>query len=540
MLAEELAQLILGSRRATPFTLGVEASWGMGKSTLMGRLRDRVEAEPPVTTVWFNAWTADGNGVLEGLLKTVLNEMDPNVLRRALRNAKLMGWLRVLVSIVAGWLRITSVVDEAWKRVAVDPRGRNELRGLVEQAITDWREKQAGVPEDALLCVFVDDLDRCTPDGVLEVFEAMKLYMDVEGFVFVVGYDRDIVADLVNESKGYSDSIRSQDYLEKIIQTTFRIPRSSRDKSKALLQECLVASGTSALFGDAEQTLVVDRNAHNPRRIKRFLNGFVLSYGLDAQWREFRPDTLIRVHLLYMHFKPFSDLLERPGIDPVTEFLEYVAARDALRRRGDLAPVQQAFETLKVSMPPNPDHDSLLVLLEEEVRVPFSKLVAQDGFVTLIESLAGADDWPRLRAQLAEGREPEIGDDPGRFDGLSVIWIDDNPENNEQYVSALTAAGAYVIASPDIEHTRLVLEHGPVDVLISDIARGGRRDAGFDDLKALAADGLAPRTLLFFTARVTPGNQAAAAALGAEVYSSPTELFKRLGGAPRGAQPLVK
>jgi predicted KAP-like P-loop ATPase len=227
-LAEDLAQLILGSRGATPFTLGVEASWGMGKSTLMGRLHARLKREPAVTPVWFNAWTADNNGVLEGLLKTVLNEMDPNVLRRALRNHRLMGWLRVVVSIVAGWLRVSSVVDELWDRVAVDPRARNELRGLVEQAVTAWRDKQAGVPEDALLCVFVDDLDRCTPDGVLEVFEAMKLYMSVPGFVFVVGYDRDIVADLIHQSKGYTDAIRSQDYLEKIIQTTFRIPRSSR------------------------------------------------------------------------------------------------------------------------------------------------------------------------------------------------------------------------------------------------------------------------------------------------------------------------
>ena len=412
VLAEELALLILSSRRATPFTLGIEASWGMGKSTLMGRLQARIDDEPGVTTVPFNAWTADGNGVLEGLLKTVLNKMDANVLRRALLNAKLMGWLRVLVSIVAGWLRVTSIVDEVWKRVAVDPRGRNELRGLVEKAIEDWRKHQEGNPDDALLVVFVDDLDRCTPEGVLDAFEAMKLYMSVKGFVFVIGYDRDIVADLVNQSKGYSDLIRSQDYLEKIIQTTFRIPRSSADQAKALLQECLEASGTSGLFGDEEQALVVERNAHNPRRIKRFLNGFVLSYGLEEQWRTYRADTLIRVHLLYMHFKPFSDLLERPGIDPVAEFLEYVAARDALRRRGGLEPVQRAFATLDVSLSPNADFETLLALLEEEVRVPFNKLVAQDGFVTLIQSLAATDDWPRLRDELTKGRDSGIADVP--------------------------------------------------------------------------------------------------------------------------------
>ena len=60
-LAEDLAQLILGSRGATPFTLGVEASWGMGKSTLMGRLYARLEHEDAVKPVWFNAWTADDN-----------------------------------------------------------------------------------------------------------------------------------------------------------------------------------------------------------------------------------------------------------------------------------------------------------------------------------------------------------------------------------------------------------------------------------------------------------------------------------------------
>jgi hypothetical protein len=86
----------------------------------------------------------------------------------------------------------------------------------------------------------------------------------------------------------------------------------------------------------------------------------------------------------------------------------------------------------------------------------------------------------------------------------------------------------------------MVLEHGPVDVLISDIARDARKDAGFEDLRTLQAAGLAPNTALFFTARVTPANQTAAAALGAEVYSAPSDLFRRLGRVARKAQPLAK
>lgn len=38
-VAEELRTLILRSRASTPFTIGIEASWGRGKSSLMGQLQ---------------------------------------------------------------------------------------------------------------------------------------------------------------------------------------------------------------------------------------------------------------------------------------------------------------------------------------------------------------------------------------------------------------------------------------------------------------------------------------------------------------------
>jgi CheY-like chemotaxis protein len=361
--------------------------------------------------------------------------------------------------------------------------------------------------------------------------------------VFVVGYDRDIVADLVHQSKGYTDAIRSQDYLEKIIQTTFRIPRSSSDHSEALLAQCLDGSGTRDLFGDAERSLVIERNARNPRRIKRFLNGFVLTYGLDQQWRQFSPETLIRVHLLYMYFKPFSDLLERPGErDPVEEFIEYYAARDVLRRRGDVQLVEPAFKSHELAMPPNASHDTLLAELENNLPVPFKALAAQDGFGTLVASLAAAPDWPALRGQLAEGRTPVVvppDTEKGALDGLSAIWVDDEPDHIRDHAQALQSAGALVFTAEDTEHVRTVLEHGPVDVLISDIGRDGRPEGGFEDLRTLRAAGLAPRTVIFFTTRVTPARQAAAAELGSDIVGSWPELERRLQSVPSGAQPAA-
>lgn len=547
-LTDDLARVVLDSRSSTPFTLGIEASWGMGKSTLMTRLRERLRRESAVKTVWFNAWRADESGVLEGLVKTVLNEMDPNVLRIALRNRQLMSWLRLVVSVAAGWLGLSNAVDQLWSKVDVDPRARNELRGLVEEAVEAWRGKQAGVPGGRTLCVFIDDLDRCTPEGVLEVFEAMKVYMDVVGFVFIVGYDRDIVAELVNRKKSYSEAIKAQDYLEKIIQITYRIPRASPDQSEALIQSCLATSGTARLFEEAERTLVVERNARNPRRIKRFINGFVLSYGLDTQWSDFKPESLIRVQLLYMYFKPFSDLLHRASErDPAQEFVEYFRAREVLRRRpGGWELVRAAFESHR--LPPPPDDvpsdafARLLGELEAQIPEPFVPLAAEDGFASLVESLAAAEEWPQLRQRLAEGGplvvstdtaaaaapEPHAPLPPGAMSGLSVLWVDDRPAGNRDYVELLHSAGASVRTANDTKEAEAALERGPINVLISDIGRPGRPQAGFEDLSAWRAANLAPQAVVFFTSRVTPARRDAAAKLDAVVVSDPDELVTRV------------
>jgi CheY-like chemotaxis protein len=549
-LTDRLARVVLDSRSSTPFTLGIEASWGMGKSTLMARLRKRLKQEEGVETVWFNAWRADESGVLEGLVKTVLNEMDANVLRRALRNRQLVSWLRFAVSVAAGFFGLSNAVDQLWSKVEGDPRARNQLRGLVEDAVEAWRKDREDVPVGRTLCVFIDDLDRCTPEGVLEVFEAMKVYMDVEGFVFIVGYDRDIVAELVNEKKSYSEAIKAQDYLEKIIQITYRIPRSSPDQSKALLESCLATSRTSDLLSEeSERTLVVERNARNPRRIKRFINGFVLSYGLDDEWKEFPPESLIRVQLLYMYFKAFSDLLHRPSErDPAQEFVEYFRAREVLRRRtGEWELVRTAFESHELPPPPadaSPDvFVSILAELEAQIPEPFVPLAAEDGFASLVESLAAAEEWPPLRERLAEGAPPVVVSTDtgaaavpeahaplptGALFGLSVLWVDDAPENNREYVELLRAAGAGVETVTDTEQCRAALERGQVNVLISDIGRGERTEAGLEDLEAWRAAGLAPRTVLFFTSRVTPARRDAAARLGAGVVSDPGELIARV------------
>lgn len=78
--------------------------------------------------------------------------------------------------------------------------------------------------------VFIDDLDRCVPEKAIEVMEAIKLFLDAEGCIFILGIDKKVISSGVRlkygnlrDEKGKA-LISGEEYLEKIIQFTFILP----------------------------------------------------------------------------------------------------------------------------------------------------------------------------------------------------------------------------------------------------------------------------------------------------------------------------
>ena len=95
----DLVGLILGSRGAAPFTLAIDAGWGMGKSSMMLQLKAALNGHrnQGVVTSWFNAWTAHESDALAGLIKSALMGEPEKALRRTLwRVARHRGLLTAL------------------------------------------------------------------------------------------------------------------------------------------------------------------------------------------------------------------------------------------------------------------------------------------------------------------------------------------------------------------------------------------------------------------------------------------------------------
>jgi hypothetical protein len=265
-------------------------------------------------------------------------------------------------------------VDDAsdiWKGMpqdeAIDVRTfRKEFTALLKDATIDT------------LVVLIDDLDRCSPERIVENLEAVKLFLSVDGMAFVIGADRRIVEHAIRSryarpaSDERDDARRLvareaedrlvRDYLEKLVQVPYTIPRLSAAEIETYMtllfcgihlekddaRTCVTAAHAArkanryAAFGYgavketlsgnvpvplaarlslavAASPLMADGLKGNPRQVKRFLNALMLRLelarvaGLEGT---IKTDKLVKLMILeYVEPDLFLDLFSRIGPD---------------------------------------------------------------------------------------------------------------------------------------------------------------------------------------------------------------------------------
>jgi len=352
-VADRLADLVLDTRAVTPFTIGIQGGWGTGKSSLMRLLRlaieDRAQGQRGrVRVAWFNAWT-----------------------------------------------------DDLWQQFRVDPSQRDQIRKEIQSAVSAWANKNQPLDSRRLLVVFIDDLDRCSPENIIQVLEAIRLYLDAAGLVFVIGYDHAIVSDALGSMKEAAASLR-RDYLEKIIQVDYVIPVPETAQTLELARRCARTCGVAQLLVDQDLNLLVERSDRNPRRLKRFLNTFVLSHQLDDRTSRLQPEEHIKMLLIRMYFPElFRSILVEPGRDVLGQLIELARLRAAVRAGTDFdeSTLGWLCTVTGVAQPTSGESsESVLARLEKDA----PELVVTLSRDSYLFSLAWSLGTPDQRASLLE------------------------------------------------------------------------------------------------------------------------------------------
>ena len=155
----------------------------------------------------------------------------------------------------------------------------------LEQFQDRFREllKRFGVGTKRKLYVFIDDLDRCLPEEAVAALEAVKLFLNMEGCVFVLGMDREVVEQGIRvryKELGPATSFDPREYLDKIVQIPFSLPPLGADQISNYLRHLSEQDGQQAAV--ACNDLIRAAAPANPRTLKRVLNILTLTLYLDG------------------------------------------------------------------------------------------------------------------------------------------------------------------------------------------------------------------------------------------------------------------
>ena len=237
-----------------------------------------------------------------------------------------------------------------------------QFEAAFRQALNLAWEAQ-GVP--GRLILFVDDLDRCLPEKALEILEAIKLFLDVEGTAFVLALDRDVIRQGVEAYYAHythtaRPPISGDAYLQKFVQIPFTLPPLAMHQMERMLQMLeRPQSRPPATWEDV--TLPVDPDARtltpdvyrifasglkpNPRQVKRAVNTFRLLQAV-ALVREERgrlpPGTswplLAKIVVMQLEFSEIYEAWLQPGYEMLLPALEVRLRFETTTQGGEAFP----------------------------------------------------------------------------------------------------------------------------------------------------------------------------------------------------------
>lgn len=379
----QTVQSIIMNDDLLPASIGVYGDWGSGKSSLMYMCKDRLaKVDEKIKCIVFNGWLFENyEDAKTAILGTILDEISKEErlstkakdiikgLYKSVDKFKLVkgalkygtdllvtGGMGTLLSITTDQIleKLQENVESS-KLEEIHSNISNELNNKeLREDIRGFQKEFADLLEESKisrLVVFVDELDRCRPDTILDTLEAIKLFLFKGKVAFVIGADERHISYAVKSKFKDIEGIQidiGKEYLEKLIQYPIRIPRLNADEVETyiaclLLQselededfrnvlswaieekkkdfEKFKMSTVSTLFKDNQNlqikvveslsvanqlAFVLSNGLHgNPRQCKRFLNSMYMRLQMASYKHKILDRKILAKIMMLEYIKP--------------------------------------------------------------------------------------------------------------------------------------------------------------------------------------------------------------------------------------------
>ena len=264
-IAREIAKEIRQDRSRV---IGVYGWWGSGKTYLLsqviGQLLDSNKgSEMEVIVGVFEAWKYEMKGDLApGIIRSFID------IEKSFGNASILSDPETYKSIGKGLLELISIAGpligpagqasavaselikagirnvEEYKELLTDTGSQShvdqvhrEIRELAQAILESAKKKN---PDKKFrLAMFIDDLDRCSPENMVRMFEWLKVHLSVEKCTYVMALDHIAAARAIVGQ--YKDYLRAEEgpgygfrYLEKLVDNEYELGLPVRTELMAI------------------------------------------------------------------------------------------------------------------------------------------------------------------------------------------------------------------------------------------------------------------------------------------------------------------
>ncbi|WP_395549398.1 MULTISPECIES: P-loop NTPase fold protein [unclassified Lacrimispora] len=330
----DLVKDILLDDTMNPLTIGLLGSWGAGKSTLLELINHKLKDIPEnkkIARITLNAWSFEGyDDAKSALMEALLLELKENTPEFSTYKKGINSLIKKInvfrlgkfafkygaptvasmfsplgLGGAAAYLgsKKDELIEDAKtliKEEADDITQIDENTDVISNIREFKKEFQELIVDSKIdnLVVMIDDLDRCSPDRIIETLEAIKLFLSVPKTTYIIAIDDSVIKYSVKKTypKIDNDDFGIVDnYIEKIIQLPIYIPElSDKDVTNYLL--LLVVD----LYFNKE---VVEKLSYELTEKNAFFNGIVLNEDIIKQCiPEIENKCLLRQNKSYSDF----------------------------------------------------------------------------------------------------------------------------------------------------------------------------------------------------------------------------------------------
>lgn len=277
------AQRIAGAVCKTPspqgLVMAIHGPWGVGKSTLLNFVKYDLASLPndekPIV-IDFNPWWFSNREHLASQFLSQFRAKLPHEseILRAIGD-KLADYGTAIGTTIASIYGIPSldkVIGPSLEFLKREPKDIPALKADISSELQKANQRFVFV---------IDDIDRLAPNDISELFKVIKALADFPNVIYLLSFDRKVVADALHTSLG----VDGEAYIEKIVQAPFSLPTIDRLRLRQRLFVELGQILESLPLHNFDQTYWgnvyydgLDHYISKPRDIVRIINALRVTY----------------------------------------------------------------------------------------------------------------------------------------------------------------------------------------------------------------------------------------------------------------------